>query len=107
MSDAAGETRQGRLSPCKSLNSRLEARRRPGKSTAIWEIRDKARSRRDAPSSDPWFPQPFGCGAVDRASALPTAPQQQQAQHRISGGDLTIGKVETMSPDLSLSLHVR
>src|SRR5215207_7914438 len=40
MSDAAGETRQGRLSPCKSLNSRLEARRRPGKSTAIWEIRD-------------------------------------------------------------------
>src|SRR5829696_3605415 len=42
MSDAAGETRQGRLSPCKSLNSRLEARRRPGKSTAIWEIRVKA-----------------------------------------------------------------
>src|SRR5215207_8403072 len=39
MSDAAGETRQGRLLPCKSLNSRLEARRRPGKSTAIWEIR--------------------------------------------------------------------
>jgi hypothetical protein len=43
---------------------------------------------------------------LDSAPALPTGPLQQQDQHRISEVDLTIGKVETMSSDLTVEgLH--
>jgi hypothetical protein len=38
---------------------------------------------------------------LDSAPALPTGPQQQQDQQCISEMDLTIGKVETMSSDLT------